>query len=129
MGLAERKAVAAIKETEFKDFMSNLQAVCGFEVKVEVDWNVIEAHKDGVWIGERKKCTEFLFGRVIEVFTKVCADAMGKDAVKDAVKGIHLIPSSGSPEFKDGILTVRNDVVGNGSHSVDQIKAVLEKGL
>jgi hypothetical protein len=129
MGLAERKAVASIKDTEFKNFEAQIKQIIGVELSIEFDWAVLEAHKDCVWIGERKKCSEYMFDRIIEVFLKVCADQMGKDAVKESVKGLKLIPSAGDVNFSKGILTVRNDVAGNGAYSANQIREVLEKDL
>jgi hypothetical protein len=129
MGLAERKAVAAIKENEFKPFESQVKLISGVDLTIDFDWAPLEAHPECIFILEYKKCTEYIFSRVLEVFTKVCSDQMGKDAVKASLKGLKLIPVAGDLEFKDGILTVRNDCTGNGAYSADSIMTILEKNL
>ena len=40
-----------------------------------------------------------------------------------------MFPAAGEPEFANGVLTIRNDVTGNGAYGAGQIQAVNDKGL
>lgn len=129
MGLAERKLVSAIKEGDYKSFETKMKEVCGFDVKLTFDWSVLENHKDCTFICDRKKYNSYMFDRVLEAMTKICADSMGKEAVQTSLKEIVMIPSVGDLKFAAGVLTIHNDLNGNGAYDAGRIKATLEKGL
>lgn len=129
MGLAERKAVSAAKETEFTQFEAKVKEICGFDIKLTFDWSLIENHRECGWICDNKKASDYMFNRIVEVLTKVCSDEMGKSAVRESLKEVNMIPATGELEFKDGVLTVRNDLTGNGAYGADQIQEILEKNL
>lgn len=129
MGLAERRAVTAVKENDYKTFEAKVKELCGFEVKMTFDWPTIENHKDCVWICENKRYNGYMFDPIAEALKNVCADNMGKDAVKSALKEINMIPSTGDLTFENGVLTIRNDLTGNGAYGADSIQSTLEKGL
>lgn len=129
MGLAERKAIQAAKDTDYKDFERRVQAIIGTEVVLKFDWSAVEANKDCLWILENKRHNTYMFDRVLESLSKVCADDMGKSAVKEGLKEINLIPVAGDLAFAAGVLTVRNDLTGNGAYDAERIRQTLESGL
>ena len=129
MGLAERKAVAALKDTDYKTFEKKVSSLCGFDIPLTVDWAALENHPQCIWICENKKYNVHMFEPVIDALTAIVADKMGKDAVKDGLKKIMLIPKSGDLEFAQGTLTVRSDLAGSGAYDTEAIQAALEKGL
>lgn len=129
MGLAERRLVSAAQEQEFKPFANKVKEICGFDVKLTFDWASIENNSQCQWICENKKISDYIFERVTTALTAVCADDMGKTAARERLKEIQMFPIAGSPEFENGVLTVRNDVTGNGAYDAEQIQAVIEKGL
>ena len=129
MGLAERKVVAAIKESDYKTFEAKLKKLCGFDVNVSMDWATLENHENACWIWENNKHNEMMFNCVTQAFEAICVDQMGKDAVKEKLKEIKLVPTSGDLSFSNGILLVSNDLNGNGHYSADRIQSILEQGL
>ncbi len=129
MGLAERKVVVEVKETDFKAFEAKVKALCGYDVGIRFDWATLENNEECTSICSNKRYNGYMFDRIIEVFTSVCADSIGKGAVEEKLKSISLIPVAGQAEFSNGILTVRNDLTGNGAYSADKIKTILEEGL
>lgn len=50
MGLAERRAVQTLKETDFKAFEAKMKTICGFDIKLNFDFAALEAHPDCVRI-------------------------------------------------------------------------------
>jgi hypothetical protein len=129
MGLAERKAVHEVKENAFKEFEAKVAQVCGFSPKLEFDWATLENNPECVSFIERKRPSAYMFDRVLTALTAVCADDMGKSAIKEGLKEIKMIPAAGSLEFVGGVLTVRNCFGMNGAYDAKQIQNVLEKGL
>lgn len=129
MGLAERRLVTAAQEQEFKPFEAKVKEICGFDVKLTFDWAALENNSQCQWICENKKVSSYIFERVTDALKSVCADDMGKTAARERLKEIQMFPAAGDPEFANGILTVRNDVTGNGAYDAAQIQAVIEKGL
>ncbi len=129
MGLAERRAVELVKETEFKMFEGKVKEICGVDVKLTFDWSAVESHKDCVWICENKKFDYYMWDNITTALTAITADNMGKEAVKNGLKAINMIPVAGELEFTSGVLTVRNDLTGNGAYDAGQIQSKLESGL
>lgn len=81
MGLAERRRIATIKDVHGPRFQKELDAAIGFELPFEID--VASFPEDKVILD----CYDSYFesygpGLVIPVMKAVCADNLGKDAVK-----------------------------------------------
>ena len=129
MGLAERKIVQVIKDTDYKAFEKKIKDLCGATVKLTVDWAPLENNSEVAWINDNKKHNSFLFDPVSKAFSNVCGDAMGQSAVAEKLKEIKLVPQDGDLSFEGGVLTVSNDLTGKGAWDADQIQAALEKGL
>lgn len=129
MGLAERRLVAAAQEQEFKPFAEKIKGILGYDVALDFDWGAIENHSNINHVCESKKITSNCFDKITEAFTKICADDMGKTAVREKLKGIKMIPTSGDMEFANGLFTIRTCVDGNGVWGADQIQSELEKHL
>lgn len=129
MGLAERKAIAAAKDSDYKEFEEQVKSICGFEVKLTFDWAMVENHADCIWICASKRYNGYMFEPVTAALKNICGDDMGREAIKAGLKEINMIPATGDLEFSAGVLTVRNDLTGNGAYGAENIQEVLEKGL
>lgn len=129
MGLAERKLVQAAKDGDFKHFQDEINQLCGKEVKLNFDWSTVESHSEGKSILENKRYKSFMFDRIVLALKNIASDDMGKTALKETLKEIHMIPEAGAPSFEGGILTIRNDLTGNGAYSAEHIQQFLEKNL
>ena len=129
MGLAERRAVQTAKDTDYKAFEEKMKGICGYDVALNFDWAAVENHAECTSICERKKYNDYMLDRVVNVFTSVCSDDMGKSAVREKLKEVKMVPTTGDLSFAGGVFTVHNDLTGQGAWGEDQIKAALEKGL
>jgi hypothetical protein len=129
MGLAERKLVQAAKETDYKDFETKMKGIVGFDVKLDFDWATLEACNDFADAMRLKRYNERIFDRIAEAFTEICADDMGKTAVKEGLKEIKMFAKEGPVEFAAGVLTVNSDLGSGGSWPASRIKSEVEKGL
>lgn len=129
MGLAERRAVQTVKDTDYKSFEASTKAICGYDLKLNFDWAALENHKECGWICENKKYNGYMFEKVTEALTKICADEMGKTAMREKIKEINMVPTTGELTFAAGVFTIHNDLTGNGAWGADQIQEKLEKEL
>lgn len=129
MGLQERRAVQALKDGDFKQFTERVNSICGGDMPVEMDWSSFENDNDIIWILDNKKPQECVFGRLEKVLSKICGDDMGKSALKDKVKKISVINTSGDMEFRDGTFILRTALNGNGIWGEEQIQDFIEKQL
>lgn len=81
MGLAERRRIATIKEQHNPRFQKELNDAIGFSMPFEID---IATFPENTTVLD---CYDYYYesygpGLVPKVMKSVCADAMGKDAVK-----------------------------------------------
>ena len=129
MGLAERRAVQTAKDTDFKNFEASVKALCGYDLKLTFDWAALENHKECAWICANQKYNDYMFTKITEALTKICADDMGKTAMREKIKEINMIPAAGELKFAGGVFTVNNDLTGNGAWGADQIQEHIEKEL
>lgn len=129
MGLAERRALVEVKENQYKLFETELKNICGKDIKIDFDWATIENHERLIWICENDKFNYFIFEPILTALRSICSDNMGKEAVLTGLNEIKMIPKTGDLDFTAGVLTVRNDLTGNGAYNTDRIRKALEAGL
>ena len=121
MGLAERRAVKEFQDGNFPTLHQEINTAAGFDVNINVDWDTLAV--DGM-----SHCyTEgfsLLFGTVRDALGEICADDMGKEALKEALKSVHVCNTldtcaeSNAVSFEDGILKpLVNSSKGRPGHS------------
>ena len=81
MGLAERRRIAVIKDTHLPRFASEMKQAAGFDLPFEID--VTSFPEDTTVLD----CYDYYYesygpGLVVKVMKDICADDMGRDAVK-----------------------------------------------
>ena len=128
MGLAERRAVQIVKDTDYKSFESKVKRICGYDLKLTFDWAALEADPQCVAICERKQYNDRMFDQVTEALERICADEMGKAALREQVKEINLVPAHGELDFSNGIVTILCDLNGM-YHDAKEIQTLIEKKL
>jgi hypothetical protein len=129
MGLAERRLVQAVKDADFKDFETKMKQITGTDVKLDFDWASLELSGEFNDVMNGKRYNSRLFNRIVEAFSAICGDDMGKDAVKEGLKEIKIAAKEGPLLFTAGVLTVNSDLGLGGAWPADTIKQTIEKGL
>lgn len=99
MGLAERRRIATIKETHAPRFAKELKDATGTDIPFELD---IASFPEDVVILD---CYDSYFesygpGMVVKIMQGVCADDLGKQAVKEKFDKIVFQNTAKSPEDK-----------------------------
>jgi hypothetical protein len=131
MGLAERRAIKAFSEGRYLKLKQEIDALVGFEVPIEVNWDSIAT--DGYAELYEDAFYKVYFRPLIDALKAIAIDDLGKEALKEGLKKI-IIEDSGSswPTFHLGVLTLSYYAVSNLDDWMERkksIQAELEKGL
>jgi hypothetical protein len=135
LGLAERRALKEYQEKQFPEIKKEIEAGAGYAVVLDIKWEQIakvgqsNAYKEDIYWGTT------IFQPLIEAFTSITADKMGKEALKSKLKKVVIIhdektaPASNFPNgltFKDGVLTVNWTPYSNVDDTfvVERVKAI-----
>jgi hypothetical protein len=87
MGLAERRAAMEFEKTTYPGLKKQIDEAAGFPVDIEVRWETLA--KDGKYVSSwNRGWPKIYFEPIVEAFKEICVDAMGKDALKQAIKKI-----------------------------------------
>ena len=131
MGLAERRAIKAFQDNRLPALRQAIDAVAGFSVELEVDWDSV-ATPDYAHLYD-EAFTKVYFDPLVEALKGITIDDLGKDALKAGLKKV-VIKDEGSswPTLESGVLTLRYPAVANldyGDERRKTIQDLLEKGL
>jgi hypothetical protein len=105
MGLAEKRWAAEKKNTDEAALVAKVNATLGFSVPIEIDWDGFSRHLD-----DAQYITHESYGvpNLVKALSSVTADALGKEAIKDALKKI-VIQAAKSDDasftFDQGVIT------------------------
>ncbi|NOK23833.1 hypothetical protein [Corallococcus carmarthensis] len=111
MGLAERKEMAAFKKDSFAPKVAELkEAAGGADIQVTLD------EASFTTVAAIQMISNGIFDRLIDDMKYVCNDDVGKEAVRDGIKTLHIVHKD-EPGFTldltGGTLTVRAKVDGS----------------
>lgn len=128
-GLKEKRAVKDFQEKSYPQLKKEISTVTGAEVPIDVDWNSI-AVKDYAHLYE-EGFTKVYFTPLLEAFKQICADDMGKSALKDALKKVVIKNSSNSYSpskfsFADGVLVIDHSPTSNINDTKDRTKKIVK---
>lgn len=88
MGLAEKRIAAAYEKDKFPAWKEKINAIAGYELAFEVNW--AELVKEG-FPDAYPNTIDYNFFRPLENALKsICADDLGKEGLKEKIKGIRI---------------------------------------
>lgn len=122
MGLAQKRISQEYQTTEFPKWKADFEKIVGFEIPIEVKWDTM---LDDTY-SDKKQYFDWYglvyFQPLSDVFRSLCADDMGREAVKSSVKKIVIEQTdTGSPKastFDNGELRIKHRFNTN----VDNVK-------
>lgn len=93
-GLGERRVMKQFAEVHLPEFVKQLQEIVGFALAVDVNWESLhhQGSDSSYWIENMKKV---YFEPTVAAFKAVCADDMGREAVKAKIKKLLIQNSDG----------------------------------
>ncbi|GJE73276.1 hypothetical protein [Methylorubrum podarium] len=141
VGLAERRAIAAYRESRYPAQEKGIQEAAGFPVPVEVAWDQLTIAGDAKYYADPGYFEKTIFEPLAAGLKDVTRDQMGRDALREKLKSIRIrydektAPASNYPnglKFEGGVLDVNWRPYANVADFKDRVEAVvkvLEKGL
>lgn len=114
MGLAERRITMDFQQNVFPGLKKQIDEAAGFEVPVEVDWeNIAEPEKSQFY---KDFWPAVYFEPLIHALRSLCADDLGKQAVKASLKKVEITDSRSKDlregiSFENGVLRIDQRVV------------------
>lgn len=135
MGLAERRAAKEFEDTQFPAFRDEIQKLAGAPIALEVNWSQLAG--EGYGHLYKEAWPEIYFKPVIEGLRQIGRDAMGKDALKAALKKIEFRNSTGSSSphsaitFQNGALVIDHECsnIGDTKDRTKYLIELVEKAL
>ena len=95
MGLAEKRLAESIKVEKLPEFEAKLKDKAGYDIKVDIDWNTFTAYNE-----YPLSRLDIIFDDLESFVKKICTDDMGKEALQDKMKTIHLTNTENNDEVK-----------------------------
>lgn len=136
MGLAEKRAVEAIKTGVFKDITNQVAQVVGKEVQIDVAWDDFMKEIEGRPDALSEYVTSVFFSPLVNGLKAVCADDMSRKAVNEGVNKIELACSGsywseGGISFSSGTLKLDSTYanIEKVQARTDAVQKVIENGL
>ncbi|NHN25517.1 hypothetical protein FIA58_007490 [Flavobacterium jejuense] len=131
MGLAEKRLAESIKTDKLPEFQSKLNELSGYDLNVEIDWNTFTSFDQY----PLNRLANYVFSDITEFVQGICSDDMGKEAMKESVKAIHISNSDKDEDFKmelkDNVLYITELLAGDGfsNHRPNMLKDYVESLL
>ncbi|HEY4221964.1 MAG TPA: hypothetical protein VGO62_11485 [Myxococcota bacterium] len=130
MGLAERRAAADFEKNLLPKHKADIIAAMTFEVPIEVDLATLS--KEGASAHYGEAWPKVYFQPLVAALKSICADDMGKEALKGALKSIQIknssdiYSSSRWATFENGVLTLDHDPWSNVDEVKDRTDALIK---
>jgi len=130
MGLEERRKIKELQDTTLPERTQELKEITGSDITYDIDWDTFANDSEALRFLDNLSCH-----RTNMALRVICADDLGKEAIKDGLKVIKLKNVNSKDEmsikFGGGALEMAlNYAQGtNGYYSDNEIREVLMKGL
>lgn len=130
MGLQERQMIRTLTETTLPEREKEIVEICGSSAKYDVAWDTLSSDAAGLNFLDNVSCH-----RLNMALRTIAMDPLGKDALRDELKGVKLVnvatPADKKIEFKGGVLEMHCAYAQglSGAFSDGEIYQVLMKGL
>ncbi len=97
MGLAERRKIKELEEVTLPGRVREIEEICGAPIPYEVDWASFADDMEALNFMDNISCH-----RLNMALRVICADEMGKEAVRETVKKVRLRNVKTKAEMKLG---------------------------
>ncbi len=103
MGLNERRKIKELQETTLPERVKEIEEICGKSIPYEVDWDSLADDAEGLNFLDNISCH-----RLNMALRTICADELGKEAVREGLRTIKLKNVKNKADMKisfaDGVL-------------------------
>lgn len=140
MGLAEKRAIKEFQENKLPQLHRAMNDAAGVELELDIDWDQMAAGETVAGSSRPPEqieplLTEIFFKPTTEALARLCADAMGREAIGESLKRVAFRCTGRRAEgqgktFENGVLTIDQNYRNPGSDvRVDSIVRALEESL
>jgi hypothetical protein len=128
-GLKEKRAIKNFQEKSYPKLTKEINSIAGTDVPIEVDWDSIAV--DGYSELYEEGFTKVYFTPLADALKGICADDMGKTALKEALKKVVIKNSSDSYSpsnfsFADGVLVIDHSPTSNLADTKDRTDKIVK---
>jgi len=127
MGLNEKRKIKELQETILPGRVKEIQEICGKAVNYDVDWDSFDTFEA---LNFLDNCSCHRLNMALRI---ICQDDMGKEAVREGLKGVKLKnvkdKAAMKLSFDAGILEMHNVYAEHLYPSDNEIRAELMKKL
>lgn len=105
MGLLEKRAVKAFQEGSYKKLTEEINTLAGYQIEFDVNWDTLAVDEYSHIYDD---CfTKVYFLPVIGALKEIVSDELGKEALKETLKKIH-IKNEGQIYYGDYAYSISN---------------------
>ncbi|MDO6490994.1 MULTISPECIES: hypothetical protein [unclassified Cellulophaga] len=128
MGLKEKKITKAFQDEKFPALKEQITKAAGFDVPLEIEWETL--FEDRFTHLYMDTYSQIYFEPLVEAFTAITADDMGKEALQEGLKKVVIVNRDNhhNPEraytFTDGVLEVNHCPVSNAPDVSSRVKVL-----
>lgn len=133
-GLAERRAIASYRQDRYPALEKAIQDAAGFPVPVEVAWEQLAVPGDAKYYADEGYFGKTIFEPIAAALRDVGKDQMGRDALKQTLKGIRVRYDDKtsttnyreSLKFENGVLDVNWRPFANTADFKPRVTALIQ---
>ncbi|PQJ69635.1 hypothetical protein [Polaribacter butkevichii] len=128
MGLKENRFTKTFQEEQFPELKAQIIAAAGFDVPLNIEWSTL--FEDRFLHLYNDSYPKIYFLPLVAAFKSIAADEMGKEALAESLKEIHILNTkdhhnpTNAYAFSNGVLTVDHSPILNAD-DVDSRTKVL----
>ena len=130
MGLKENRFTKTFQDEQFPQLKAQIIEAAGFDVALNIEWSTLFEERFLHLYSDSYPKIYFL--PLIEAFKSIASDDMGKEALKESLKQIHITNTKdhhnpkNAYSFSNGILTVDHSPILNADNVQDRTKTLID---
>lgn len=120
MGLKEKRFTKEFQEEQFPTLKQKIDAAVGFDIPIDVQWDTL--FEDRFLHLYSDSYPKIYFQPLIEAFTVIASDEMGKEAIQESLQKIVIVNRDNHHNpthaytFIDGVLEVNHSPILNADN-------------
>ncbi|SHJ36979.1 hypothetical protein [Pseudozobellia thermophila] len=130
MGLKEKRFTQTFQEEQFPQLKAQIVAAAGFDVPLSIEWETL--FEDRFLHLYNDSYPKIYFLPLIEAFKAITADEMGKEALAESLREVHIINTKdhhnpkNAYSFAEGILTVDHSPILNADNVEERVTVLTD---
>ncbi|WP_047245768.1 hypothetical protein [Maribacter thermophilus] len=130
MGLKEKRFTQTFQEEQFPELKAQIISAAGFDVALNIEWETL--FEDRFLHLYNDSYPKIYFLPLIEAFKAITADEMGKEALAESLKEVHITNTKdhhnpkNAYSFAEGVLTVDHSPILNADNVEERVTVLTD---